>query len=77
MVPAIALDALTTTIHGLQHQLGDLATRMADVESRPPSSVQPLLPYGMLGYGGLPPLPPMALVPIIPEPITTNPLGER
>jgi hypothetical protein len=71
-VPTSALTALTTAIYDLQRQMGDLATRVAEVEHRPSSSSQPLLPFGMPGYGGLPPLPPTSPLPILPEPVTTQ-----
>lgn len=66
-VPASALEALTTAIYGLQRQMGDFATRVANVEDQPLSSptTQQLLPYGMLGYGGIASLPPLAPVTII------------
>jgi hypothetical protein len=52
-----ALDALTTAILGMQRQMGDLALRVAAIESTPSGSSSPQPTLGLPGCGGFPLLP--------------------
>jgi len=65
-----AFNALRAAIYGLQCQMGELLARLAAVTSRTSPSAPPPIPYGLLGFGGIPALP--TSVPIISEVFSTR-----
>jgi len=51
-----AFNALRAAIYGLQCQMVELSTRLVTVTSRTSPSAPPPIPYGRLGFGGIPAL---------------------